>query len=98
MNIVPPVYSKWTKHYLLLAEKARTRNLEGYVEKHHVVPRCMGGSDDADNLVELTPEEHFTAHLLLMRMYPEHAGLAAATMLLCADSPTAPQKTRLTAG
>lgn len=30
--------------------------------KHHIVPKHCGGSDDATNLVELTPEEHAEAH------------------------------------
>lgn len=34
-------------------------------EQHHIIPRCIGGSDDADNLIYLTYQEHFTAHRLL---------------------------------
>lgn len=30
--------------------------------KHHIIPKHAGGSDDSDNLVELTPEEHAEAH------------------------------------
>ena len=35
---------------LIERAKARTRP-EGYVERHHVTPRCMGGSDESGNLV-----------------------------------------------
>lgn len=35
----------------------------GYTERHHIVPRYMGGSDEAENLIALTPEDHFFAHL-----------------------------------
>lgn len=38
----------------------------------------MGGSDDADNLVALTPEEHYLAHLLLVKMYPDNRSLVYA--------------------
>jgi len=38
----------------------------------------MGGSDDPSNLVPLTPEEHFVAHQLLIRIHPEKKGLAIA--------------------
>jgi len=38
----------------------------------------MGGKDSADNLVRLTPEEHYVAHQLLVRLYPENKGLAIA--------------------
>jgi hypothetical protein len=56
--------------------------LEGYVEKHHIVPRCMGGTDDPENLVQLTPEEHYLAHQLLIKIYPDVRGLASATQLM----------------
>lgn len=36
-------------------------------EKHHILPRSMGGSNDRENLVLLTPREHFICHLLLTK-------------------------------
>ena len=38
----------------------------------------MGGSNDPSNIVRLTPEEHFLAHQLLVRIYPDHRGLVFA--------------------
>lgn len=74
----------YQKHYERLCERARNRLLEGYTERHHVIPRCMGGDDSPDNLVDLTPEEHYVAHQLLVKMYPEHQGLVwAAHMMTC---------------
>jgi len=56
----------YEKHYSLLIKKAQKRGtVDGYKEKHHIVPRCMGGTDDKSNIVELTAREHFVAHLLL---------------------------------
>lgn len=40
-----------------------------YFEKHHIVPRSMGGSNNKQNIVALTPEDHFFAHLLLAKIY-----------------------------
>lgn len=57
-------------------ERARNRVLSGYLEVHHVIPRCMGGSDERVNLVQLTAEEHFVAHQLLCRMHPSVIGLS----------------------
>lgn len=37
--------------------------------KHHIIPRYMGGTDDADNIVELTVLEHADAHNLLYCLY-----------------------------
>jgi hypothetical protein len=39
-----------------------------YTEKHHIIPRCLGGSDEPNNLVNLTAREHFIAHWLLTKM------------------------------
>lgn len=52
--------------------KKLRKNSEGYVyyEKHHIIPRCLGGTNDKSNLVCLTAEEHWLAHLLLVKMNP----------------------------
>ena len=34
----------------------------------HVVPKCLGGSNDTSNLVSLTYREHFICHKLLCKM------------------------------
>ena len=39
-----------------------------YFETHHKVPRCMGGTDDTNNIVNLTAREHYIAHLLLVQI------------------------------
>jgi hypothetical protein len=49
-----------------------------YTEIHHIVPRCMGGSDSPENLVKLTVTNHIKAHVLLSRMYPENEKLKYA--------------------
>ena len=70
-------------HYSRLIEKAKGRSIEGYTERHHIIPRCLGGSDDADNLVRLTPEEHYVAHQLLVKMHPtNHKLINAAAMMI----------------
>lgn len=38
------------------------------LERHHIIPRSMGGKDDAGNIVLLTPKQHYIAHLLLFKM------------------------------
>jgi hypothetical protein len=37
--------------------------------KHHIVPRCLGGSDEESNLVKLSVKEHILAHALLVRVH-----------------------------
>jgi hypothetical protein len=69
---------KYEKIYSQIIERAKHRVLEGYKETHHITPRCMSGTDEKDNLVDLTAREHFICHLLLTRIYPEHKGLRLA--------------------
>jgi hypothetical protein len=58
---------KYLRWYDVIMERARTRTLDGYSERHHILPRALGGSDDPDNLVVLTYREHFLAHWLLTK-------------------------------
>ena len=58
---------------------------EGYVEKHHIIPKCMGGSDDDKNLVCLSAREHFIAHKLLFKIHRTYS-LAFALSMMCRDS------------
>jgi len=65
-----------------LIHRARNRELVGYTERHHIVPRCIGGNNAVENIVKLTAEEHYVAHQLLVKMYPFHIGLKWAAMHL----------------
>lgn len=73
----------YQKHYDLLIERSKTRKKpKVYTEKHHIVPRCLGGQDNKENLSILTPEEHYIAHQLLVKIYPDHTGLLWAAIQL----------------
>ena len=53
-----------------IIERARHRRKpDCYCEKHHVVPRSMGGADDKSNIVVLTAREHFLIHWLLWKIH-----------------------------
>lgn len=65
--------NKYTNWYLGIVESARNRTGLILKESHHVIPKCMGGTDDPENLVDLTPREHFVCHLLLTKMVFEPA-------------------------
>lgn len=64
--------------YDQIIERAKNRQLTGYKERHHIIPRCMGGTNEKSNLVYLTAREHFIVHKLLCEIYPEHHGLLKA--------------------
>ena len=53
-----------------------------YYENHHIIPRCMNGTDNEENLVLLTAREHYVMHKLLVYIYPRVAGLASAVFFL----------------
>lgn len=70
----------YKKIYDDLCNSRKHRLLEkeiGY-EIHHILPRSMGGTDEDENLVKLTYREHFIAHLLLSRAYPNNIGYKLA--------------------
>lgn len=66
--------TKYAKAYLKLIDGARSKTSTEYSEKHHVIPKSLGGSNTKDNLVRLSGREHFVAHLLLPKAVaePEH--------------------------
>lgn len=59
--------------------------LEGYYEKHHILPKCLGGKDEQENYVLLTFREHIIAHKLLLKIYPGNKKLmkGLTRMLTC---------------
>jgi hypothetical protein len=59
-----------------------------YVEIHHILPRCLGGTNDKTNLVSLTPEEHYLAHLLLVKIHPDNKKLIYASHMMTVNSST----------
>lgn len=72
----------YSRLYNALMAKASNRLIVGYAEKHHVVPRCMGGANEKGNIVLLTAKEHFVAHKLLVRVYPDVRGLWLALVAM----------------
>ena len=72
----------YQQHYDSLIRRAKSRVLDVYSEKHHIIPRCLGGDNSSENLVRLTAKEHFIAHRLLAALYPNHVGLQCALLLM----------------
>ena len=75
----------YSKHYQQLITKHGSvikPNDGGYYERHHVIPRSMGGSDREDNLVYLSARAHYVAHHLLWR-YHRNKEMAYAFLMMC---------------
>jgi len=49
-----------------------------YTERHHIIPKCMGGDDSVENFTILTAKEHYLAHYLLVKIYPKNTKLLYA--------------------
>ncbi len=67
-----------------IIDNARNRAIskQVYSEKHHVLPKCMGGGNDKTNIVALFPKEHYIIHHLLTKMYPNNRKLLFAFTML----------------
>ena len=62
------IYNKYTKWYNSIISRAQSRPITGYVEKHHIIPKSLGGSNRKFNIVPLSAREHFICHWLLTKM------------------------------
>ena len=62
------IINKYTKWYNAIIEVAKNRELLNNFEKHHIIPKSLGGTNDKENLVKLTMREHFICHQLLTKM------------------------------
>lgn len=40
------------------------------LHKHHIIPKNLGGNDDADNMIYLSVADHIQSHLLLSYCFP----------------------------
>jgi len=86
----------YSKHYNNLINRSpKIKPKDGYLEKHHIVPYCLCetcpdrrkrkhvcGLEKSDNVVYLTPEEHYVAHQLLMKIYPHNLKLIQAANVM----------------
>lgn len=75
----------YQKVYRRIVERGQVREpIKGeYYETHHIVPKCMGGGEEMENLTALTAREHFISHWLLARIYPSHQGITYSFWSMC---------------
>jgi hypothetical protein len=73
----------YLKIYNKITNNGKNRVLTGYTETHHIIPKCVGGTNDEWNLVKLTAKEHFICHLLLCEIYPKNKKLKFALWNMC---------------
>ncbi len=62
----------------ILETRGRFACGDEYHERHHILPRCMQGTNDEENLIDLFAREHFIAHKLLAEENPDNDKLVYA--------------------
>lgn len=48
--------------------------------KHHIFPKCLGGTNEKSNIIILTNREHYIAHLILWKTYGQKLAFAFHTL------------------
>ena len=78
----------YQKIYDQLIEKRRkeplTKSYNYLIEIHHIIPRSLNGSNDADNIINLTLREHYVAHLLLCKIADQLNDQIMKMKMVCA--------------
>lgn len=69
LSNTPFLNNEFTTQYYSIINSAQNRNKpDCYCEEHHIIPKCMNGTNNKENLVVLTGAEHFIVHKLLIDM------------------------------
>jgi len=81
-------YKKIYDNLVFKAKSANRKKLKRddlnyiYYEQHHIIPKCLGGLNNKENLVLFTAKEHFVAHKLLVEIYPNNEKIFHAINLM----------------
>lgn len=79
-------YQKIYDNLIIIAKSKKRKKLKKtdehyiYYESHHILPRCLGGTDENENLVLLTAKEHYIVHELLTKIYTTNRKLSCALL------------------
>lgn len=73
--------------YYRIITRAKDRGLDktkltGYYEMHHIFPRCLGGTNNTNNLVLLTYREHVLCHIILVGLFNNNPDLIRAASMM----------------
>lgn len=78
--IVIPKENELYKDYInrILLTRENVEDVTKYMEKHHIIPKSLNGTNENSNLIWLYPEEHYYAHKLLALENPNNKELQYA--------------------
>lgn len=85
MEILIPKDKETYQEYInrVLDTRENKKSKTDYQEKHHIIPKSLGGSNNRENLVWLYAQEHYYAHKLLAKENPSNQGLQLAWWNMC---------------
>ena len=66
---------KYLNLYIRIIDRCKTmtdEELSDTYERHHILPKCMGGTNDKENLVKMPVRYHIMAHIILVEAYPNN--------------------------
>lgn len=75
-------YNSYIQRIIDNRGRKRSSNPNDYQEQHHILPKCLGGQDEEDNLIYLYAQEHYYAHKLLALENPHNGGLQYAWWMM----------------
>ena len=61
--------NKYKQWYNQITARGQYRITDKKTESHHIIPKCIGGTNDLGNLTNVTLREHFICHWLLTKIY-----------------------------
>jgi hypothetical protein len=59
----------YLNRYIKFISSIKNTDNTSITEKHHILPKSMGGLDHPGNLIDLTPRQHYLAHWMLWKAY-----------------------------
>lgn len=63
-----------------IADRCEKESSLTVFERHHILPRSLGGTDAPANIIRLSPSDHLFAHILLARVHGGRLVWTAARM------------------
>ena len=84
-NTIKPEKNESYRLYIvrILNSRPNIKQEGRYMERHHILPKCLGGKDEDENMIWLFAEEHYFAHELLALENEDNASLLHAWWMMC---------------
>lgn len=83
MLILKPYENECYDFYIQRILSSRQNiKVEGLTHRHHIIPKCVGGTNEPSNLIYLYHQEHYETHRLLALENPSNHKLQYAWFLM----------------